>query len=71
MAGSTLVVFGSMANKIGALVAGGSDYYADKIVLSDSSGSVAGFSTAPISLTTADLETILGQGRVHFSRAGS
>ena len=25
-----LVVFGSMANKIGALVSGGSTYYADK-----------------------------------------
>jgi putative ABC transport system permease protein len=50
-----LVVFGSMANKISALVAGGSDYYADKIVLSDSSGSIGGFSAAPMSLTTADL----------------
>jgi cell division protein FtsX len=30
-----LVVFGSMANKINALVSGGSDYYADKITLSD------------------------------------
>jgi putative ABC transport system permease protein len=50
-----LVVFGSMANKISALVAGGSEYYADKIVLTDSSGSVGGFSAAPMSLTTADL----------------
>ena len=30
-----LVVFGSMANKISALVSGGSEYYADKITLSD------------------------------------
>ena len=30
-----LVVFGSMANKIDALVSGGSKYYADKITLSD------------------------------------
>ena len=29
-----LVVFGSMANKINALVAGGSTYYADKITVS-------------------------------------
>jgi putative ABC transport system permease protein len=50
-----LVVFGSMANKISALVAGGSDYYADKITLSDSSGSIAGFSAVPMSLSTADL----------------
>jgi putative ABC transport system permease protein len=49
-----LVVFGSMANKISALVAGGSDYYADKITLSDSSGSIGGFSAAPMSLRTAD-----------------
>jgi putative ABC transport system permease protein len=50
-----LVVFGSMANKINALVAGGSTYYADKLSLSDSSGSLGGFSTAPMSLATADL----------------
>ncbi len=49
-----LVVFGSMANKINALVAGGSTYYADKITLSDTSGAVGGFSAAPMSLTTAD-----------------
>ena len=33
-----LVVFGSMANKINALVSGGSTYYEDKITLSDGSG---------------------------------
>jgi putative ABC transport system permease protein len=49
-----LVVFGSMANKINALVVGGSDYYADKITLSDASGSMGGFSSAPMSLKTAD-----------------
>ena len=42
-----LVVFGSMANKIGALVEGGSTYYADKITLSDASGSLGGFASAP------------------------
>ncbi len=42
-----LVVFGSMANKINALVAGGSTYYADKIVVTDKSGGAFGFS-API-----------------------
>ncbi len=50
-----LVVFGSMANKIGALVEGGSTYYADKIILSDASGSLGGFASAPMSLETADL----------------
>jgi hypothetical protein len=29
-----LVVFGSMANKIDSLVAGGRDYYRDKVVIS-------------------------------------
>jgi putative ABC transport system permease protein len=50
-----LVVFGSMANKINALVEGGSTYYADKLSLSDSSGSLGGFSAAPMSIHTADV----------------
>ena len=50
-----LVVFGSMANKISALVEGGSSYYADKLSLSDTSGSQGGFSATPMSLATADL----------------
>ena len=45
-----LVVFSSMANKINALVEGGSQYYADKILVTD--GSV--FGTAPMSLESAD-----------------
>ena len=49
-----LVVFGSMANKINALVAGGSTYYADKITVSDASGQLGGFASAPMSLSTAD-----------------
>ena len=49
-----LVVFGSMANKIDALVAGGSSYYEGKITISDASGAVGGFSAAPMSLATAD-----------------
>jgi putative ABC transport system permease protein len=49
-----LVVFGSMANKINALVAGGSTYYEGKLTLSDSSGATGGFSSAPMSLLTAD-----------------
>ncbi len=50
-----LVVFGSMANKIGALVEGGSNYYTDKIILSDASGSLGGFASVPMALSTADL----------------
>jgi putative ABC transport system permease protein len=54
-----LVVFGSMANKINALVAGGSSYYADKLTLSDSSGSMGGFSSAPMQLALADLVRVI------------
>jgi putative ABC transport system permease protein len=50
-----LVVFGSMANKISAMVEGGSSYYADKITLTDAAGSMGGFSAAPMSLETAHL----------------
>ena len=49
-----LVVFGSMANKINALVEGGSSYYAGVLSVSDGSGSLGGFSSAPMSLATAD-----------------
>ncbi len=48
-----LVVFGSMANKINALVKGGSDYYQDKITLSDSTSSM-GLASAPMSLDLVD-----------------
>lgn len=43
-----LVVFSSMANKINSLVEGGSDYYGDKIVVTDASG--GGFSTLPVTV---------------------
>ena len=49
-----LVVFGAMANKISAMVEGGSTYYADKLTLSDAAGSTGGFSSTPMSLDTAD-----------------
>jgi putative ABC transport system permease protein len=44
-----LVVFSSMANKINALVEGGSEYYADKIIVTDGSA----FGAAPMSLAAA------------------
>jgi len=47
-----LVVFSSMANKVNALVEGGSRYYADKIAVSD--GGVAGFGGAPMQMTMLD-----------------
>jgi putative ABC transport system permease protein len=45
-----LVVFSSMANKINALVEGGSQYYADKVIVTDGSA----FGAAPMSLDSAD-----------------
>jgi putative ABC transport system permease protein len=45
-----LVVFSSMANKINALVEGGSQYYADKIIVTDGSS----FGVAPMSVDSAD-----------------
>jgi putative ABC transport system permease protein len=54
-----LVVFGSMANKINALVSGGSTYYADKLTLSDSSGSLGGFASAPMQIAMADLVRVV------------
>jgi len=45
-----LVVFSSMANKINALVEGGSQYFADKIVVTDGSQ----FGSAPMSLSAAE-----------------
>src|SRR5512147_1739133 len=49
-----LVVFGSMANKINALVEGGSTWFAGKVEVSDSSNAGMGFGSAPISLAMAD-----------------
>ena len=47
-----LVVFGSMANKINALVAGGSEFYAGKVTVSATGGSM-GFGS-PLAISTAD-----------------
>ena len=47
-----LVVFSSMANKVNALVAGGSEFYAGKITVSAPGGSM-GFDT-PMAISTAD-----------------
>ena len=49
-----LVVFSSMANKINALVEGGSEYYADKIVVSDASNIGVGLGVAPMDIAVAD-----------------
>jgi putative ABC transport system permease protein len=49
-----LVVFSSMANKINALVEGGSQYYADKVIVSDASNIGVGLGIAPMDLDVAD-----------------
>ncbi len=49
-----LVVFSSMANKINALVAGGSEYFADKILVTDASSVGVGIGIAPMKIDAAD-----------------
>ena len=49
-----LVVMSSMANKIGALVEGGSTYYEGKIVVSDATNPPFGFGFTPMPLGTAN-----------------
>src|SRR5918997_5155914 len=47
-----LVVFSSMANKINSLVAGGSEYFENKILVTDATG--GGFAALPISADAVD-----------------
>jgi putative ABC transport system permease protein len=47
-----LVVFSSMANKINSLVAGGSEYFENKILVTDATG--GGFAALPISAEAVD-----------------
>ncbi|MSQ40522.1 MAG: ABC transporter permease [Dehalococcoidia bacterium] len=49
-----LVVMSSMANKIGALVEGGSIYYKDKIIVIDATTLGFGFGSTPLPLAIAD-----------------
>ncbi len=48
-----LVVFSSMANKINSLVEGGSEYYADKVIVTDASDA-SGMLGAPLAASVAD-----------------
>ncbi|MHB1477874.1 MAG: ABC transporter permease [Coriobacteriia bacterium] len=58
-----LVVMGSIAEKLSLLVDGGSDYYADKVIVSGTSG-MAGFSTEPITTSLIDeIERVDGVAR--------
>jgi putative ABC transport system permease protein len=59
-----LVVFGSMGNKISTLVDGGSQYYADKVVVSQSS--LYSTTAAPLSISAvAQLRAIAGVAAVN------
>jgi putative ABC transport system permease protein len=49
-----LVVFSSMANKINALVAGGSEYFAGKVLVTDASSVGIAIGTSPMNLDVAD-----------------
>ena len=63
-----LVVFSAMANKIDALVEGGSRYYADKVLVSD--GTVSGFGL-PMQLASGDARwRVLDQDAVSRALAG-
>ena len=62
-----LVVMGSIAEKLSLLVEGGSDYYADKVIVSGASG-MGGFSTEPISTDLiAQIESVNGVARASGS----
>jgi putative ABC transport system permease protein len=49
-----LVVFSSMANKINALVEGGSQYFAGKVLVTDASSLGVSIGTAPMNIEVAD-----------------
>jgi putative ABC transport system permease protein len=49
-----LVVFSSMANKINALVAGGSQYFEGKILVTDASNLAVGVGLTPMNINVAD-----------------
>ena len=49
-----LVVFSSMANKINALVEGGSQYFAGKVLVTDASNIAVGAGIAPMNIEVAE-----------------
>lgn len=49
-----LVVFSSMANKINSLVAGGSEYFTGKILVTDATNFAVGAGIAPMNISSAD-----------------
>src|SRR6187549_1217650 len=49
-----LVVFSSMANKINSLVAGWSEYFAGKVLVTDASNLAVGVGLTPMNIDVAD-----------------
>jgi putative ABC transport system permease protein len=49
-----LVVFSSMANKINSLVAGGSEYFGGKVLVTDASNLAVGIGLTPMNIDVAD-----------------
>ncbi len=59
----SLIVLGALAEKITLLVDGGTQYYHDKVIVSDGAA-LAGFSTTPISVDkVAEIENVEGVAR--------
>jgi putative ABC transport system permease protein len=72
-----LVVFSSMANKINAFVASGSDYYVGKVLVSDGSSSGIGIGLVPIDLgitdrirTMPDVAAVDPQVQIPYAESG-
>jgi putative ABC transport system permease protein len=65
-----LVVMSSMANKIGALVEGGSNYYQDKIVVTDATNVAVGFGFTPMRIDTVDEIRAIPGVAVAFAEVG-
>ena len=64
----TLVVMGSMAEKINLMVAGGTGYYSNKLVITDASTPTGGCSTTPIAVNRIqEIEDVLGVARASAS----
>ena len=59
-----LVVMGSMAEKINLLVDGGIRYYSDKVIVTDASTAMSGFSDTPIAVSRiGEIESGRRRGR--------
>jgi hypothetical protein len=59
---------GSMAEEINLMVAGGTRYYSDNLVITDASTPTGGYSTTPIAVNRIqEIEDVLGVARASAS----